>query len=333
LGDGLDVVDRPDPTLTAISVARDDGVSLGQLEHPALLYRSQNEFLKTMVPYVEDGLEADEFVFIAARADNLEALRTEVGPGADVTWVDTDEWHPYTGTRLRAFHDLVTGRSKSGEKRLRLAGEPLWPSGPPELILEWQRYESVLNHVLAPIPATLICLYDASTLDASILDSARRNHPDVYEAGVEAKSTSFRQPAESLRDWAHHIASPPPSASIMLGTLDVPTGRRFVREHALAAGVDLVRAGDLAVAVSELLSNAFIHAGGPTALWTWIDGDRLVCQVDDIGPGLADPFVGYRPPTDAIDGRGLWIVRQLVDLLQLAPSNAGTRARIHLRLA
>jgi hypothetical protein len=46
--------------------------------------------------------------------------------------------------------------------RLRLVGEPVWPNGPPEHVLEWERYESVLNEVLAPFPVTLVCTYDTS---------------------------------------------------------------------------------------------------------------------------------------------------------------------------
>jgi hypothetical protein len=42
---------------------------------------------------------------------------------------------------------------------VRLAGEPVWPTGPPELIREWQRYESALNAVLAPFPDTTVRLH------------------------------------------------------------------------------------------------------------------------------------------------------------------------------
>jgi anti-sigma regulatory factor (Ser/Thr protein kinase) len=334
LGNGICGSGRPDPVLTAQALALPEEGVANHLDHPALLYGSHDEFLQTMVPFVRAGFDADEFVFVAARADNLAALRDAVGRDAErATWADTAQWHPHTGRRLRAFHDLVTRELDAGATRVRLAGEPVWPSGSADLTLEWQRYESVLNHVLAPFPATLMCLYDASRLDETILQSARRNHPGVHENGVEGPSLYFQHPEISLHEWVHELGSPPPSAALMLGTLDLPTGRRFVKEHARDAGVSPSKIADLGVAVSELLSNAFIHAAGPTALWTWTTDGSFVCQVDDIGPGIDDPIVGYRPPTDAINGRGLWIVRQLVDLVQLVPTRTGMRARIHMRLS
>ena len=55
----------------------------------------------------------------------------------------------------------------------------MWHEGRPELILEWTRYESVLNTVLAPFPVSLVCTYDTSRLDPVIVANARRTHPVV----------------------------------------------------------------------------------------------------------------------------------------------------------
>jgi hypothetical protein len=41
------------------------------------------------------------------------------------------------------------------------------------------------------------------------------------------------------------------------------------------------------------------------------------------GAGLADPFAGYRPPgTEQRTGRGLWLARQVVDLMQMETGKA-----------
>jgi hypothetical protein len=249
---------------SATDVARPDDGGHEHLAHPALLYGSSEEFLDAMVPYVRDGLALDDLVFVAARSDNIEALTDALGSDAErARLVDTEQWHPHTGPRLRAFHEIARKELGAGGRGIRLAGEPVW-SGPPEVVLEWQRYESVLNAVLAPFPATLLCLYDTSTLPDAILDSARRNHPVLCEHGSTRDSIEFRAPEEALRLWMHELPAPPPTASIMLGTLDVPTGRRFVREKALRAGATDDEAADLAVATSEILSNAFIHGASRT---------------------------------------------------------------------
>src|SRR5207237_7530769 len=100
----------------------------------------QDDFLESMVPYVVTGLERGEAVFVAARAENVAALRSALGPvDGGLRMADTAEWHPHAATRLRALHDMVKDRLSRGAPRVRLAGEPVWPSEPPELVREWQR--------------------------------------------------------------------------------------------------------------------------------------------------------------------------------------------------
>jgi anti-sigma regulatory factor (Ser/Thr protein kinase) len=303
------------------------------LEHPALLYDGTDGFLASMVPYVTDGLEADDVVFVTARSDNLRALRAEVGPEADrARWADTQEWHPHTGTRLRAFHDLVTGELAAGATGIRLAGEAVWPDGPPELVREWQRYESVLNHVLGPFPVTLVCLYDAKSLDPAILDVARVTHPAVRNGGGDRASPGFERPEEFLGRWNADLDPPPSWAIRMPDFVDFAEARRFVFDQAVRAGLPTERAREVCLAANEAITNAFVHGGGLVGVWTWVDAERFICQVQDHGPGVSDPLAGYRPPTErSQSGRGLWISRQIVDLVQVVPGVGGTTVRLHVR--
>jgi anti-sigma regulatory factor (Ser/Thr protein kinase) len=62
----------------------------------------------------------------------------------------------------------------------------------------------------------------------------------------------------------------------------------------------------------------------------WRDGDALVCEVRDRGQ-LGDPLAGRRPTPEQPDGRGLWLVNQLCDLVQLRSSASGTVVRFHAR--
>ncbi|MGH2683117.1 MAG: anti-sigma factor RsbA family regulatory protein [Actinomycetota bacterium] len=314
-------------------MATDNGRTRGLLEHPALLYERMEDFLGVMVPYVSAGIEREEVVFVAARGVMVGALRDELGTrAAGARLEDTDEWYPHPATRLRAFNELITGELGAGAKRFRLAGEPVWPAGPPELVREWQRYESVLNAVLAPFPATLVCLYDASRLDGSILDGARRTHPVVFGAGGEQPSGEFVAPEEFLPGWNPSLDPPPSSAVRMPEVADLSFARWFLQEEALRAGIEPKRAADLVLAANEVLTNAVQYANGLTALWAWVDDGEFICQIEDRGQGLADSLAGYRPPGDDIAaGRGLWLARQLVDLLQIVPGPSGTAVRLHIR--
>lgn len=309
--------------------------SEAHLEHPALLYGTEQEFLGYMVPYVSAGIEAGDVVFVAAHGSLLPGLRRELGAGADaVRLADTDVWHPHPMPRLRAFHEFVTEEIAAGATRFRLAGEPVWPEGPPELIREWQRYESVLNRVLAPFPVTLVCLYDAARLDRAILETARRTHPWIVGGSTEGSSGEFVEPEDFLTRWSFELPPPPPSAVRRSGSEDLAGFRRFLEEQALLAGVGAERAFDLLVAANEALTNAVMHSDGVAAVWAWWEDGRFVCQIDDRGRGIGDPLAGYRPPSPEVsEGRGLWLARQLVDLVQIVPRSDGTSVRLHLRRA
>jgi anti-sigma regulatory factor (Ser/Thr protein kinase) len=112
---------------------------------------------------------------------------------------------------------------------------------------------------------------------------------------------------------------PGAAAGLGPGGLDLPivedslhTLRRHAVTHARSLGMPGDRVGNLMVVVSELATNAIRHGGGTGRLTLWRHGPNLYCQVRDHGPGIPDPYAGStRPDLTAINGRGLWICRQI----------------------
>lgn len=98
------------------------------------------------------------------------------------------------------------------------------------------------------------------------------------------------------------------------------------------AGLLPHRADDLVLAVAELAANTLAHTGGPGTLTTWVTGSEVVCQTQDQGH-LTDPLAGkVRPGPDGPCGRrGLWVVHQVCDLVEMCTSPAGTTVRLHMR--
>lgn len=296
-----------------------------RFEHPALLYADVEGFVGGVVPFLRAGIQEDETVFVEARPDCMEAVRAELGGDvSEARWEDTLSWHPHHASRLRAFYELVSGAAEG--TGFRLVGEPVWPESP-EHVLEWQRYESALNVVLSPFPVSLLCVYDASALDASILQSARRTHPWVAGEGPSA-GDAFVEPEEFLRRRPERPA-PPDAAEVVDPVRDLAAARGLVLDRAIRAGVDPEAAFALSIATNEVLTNSFVHGGGGARLSAWAEEARFVCQVEDRGRGIGDPLAGYRPPADRTDGRGLWLARQLVDLLEILQAEEGTTIRLH----
>jgi anti-anti-sigma factor len=105
--------------------------------------------------------------------------------------------------------------------------------------------------------------------------------------------------------------------------------RRLAAQHAVTAGL-ADRATDVALVASELATNSVRHGGGGGALRLWRQAAALICEVRDHGH-VVDPLVGRRRPVGTqIGGRGLWVVNQLCDLVQVRSSTAGTTVRVHI---
>jgi anti-sigma regulatory factor (Ser/Thr protein kinase) len=109
--------------------------------------------------------------------------------------------------------------------------------------------------------------------------------------------------------------------------------RKLVFRAARDALLSYVRAEDLTLAVDELASNSLVHGAGGGTLRVWREQRSLVCEVRDRGH-LADPLAGRaRPGHDQLSGRGLWLVNNACDLVQIRSSaEQGTTVRVRMEL-
>jgi anti-sigma regulatory factor (Ser/Thr protein kinase) len=113
---------------------------------------------------------------------------------------------------------------------------------------------------------------------------------------------------------------------------DLSQVRALVFQQAMQAGLAEGRANDLVLAVSEVAANTLRHTRSPGTLAIWHDDDEVVCEIHDEGM-ITDPEVGrQKPAPHASGGHGLWIVRQVCDLVELTSDGNGTTVRLHMAL-
>ena len=119
---------------------------------------------------------------------------------------------------------------------------------------------------------------------------------------------------------------------VMLGPdpAEIPPVRLAMKAYAQSLGFD-ERASDLALALDELIANSQEHGRAPITVEAWWDG-RLVVEVDDVGTGLDRDRVWRSHPPEPFGrrGRGLWIVRQLMDVVLIKSGPGGTHIHIEL---
>jgi serine/threonine-protein kinase RsbW len=110
----------------------------------------------------------------------------------------------------------------------------------------------------------------------------------------------------------------------------LPAVRAFVRGRAVALGLDRVKVGLLALAISELATNTLQHTTGGGWVAVWTERRRLTCDVVDSGP--VRTFSRAMPAPDAENGRGLAIVERICDEVSTFAVSDGTVVRLHFAL-
>jgi anti-sigma regulatory factor (Ser/Thr protein kinase) len=130
------------------------------------------------------------------------------------------------------------------------------------------------------------------------------------------------------------LSAPPDGARVLRYESSLAGVRAFAATEARQAGLAPNRAQDLVIAIAELAANTLAHTSGPGAVTFWATGDEVICQVHDQGQ-ITDPMAGQvRPAPDASGGgRGLWLVRQVCDDVEIRSDRAGTTVRVHMRRA
>jgi anti-sigma regulatory factor (Ser/Thr protein kinase) len=99
----------------------------------------------------------------------------------------------------------------------------------------------------------------------------------------------------------------------------------------MSAGLGEAHAENAVIAVNEVASNSLVHANGWGVLRTWQTPDGFICEVSDDGH-IGEPLVGrIRPGFERSGGRGLWMVNQLCELVQVRSLSTGTTVRMHFR--
>jgi len=191
------------PDLSAKAIQDLLGIRLdgGRCAHEALVYSTMEEFLAGTVPFVREGLDAGHPVLVATKRANLRMLREALDADAGrVDFVDSAEWYRSPAPTLEAFDRYVRVRLERGARHIRIIGEPVWPGTSPRMVAAWKGYESGINIAFASVPASVVCLYDASELPDGILADAERTHPALRSGQVTRPSPRYTDPEVFVRE-------------------------------------------------------------------------------------------------------------------------------------
>lgn len=298
------------------------------LVHESLLYRGRSELEDAVREFVKAGAAAGEPVLAAVPRANLDwlpdALREDA---ATVRFEDMNEIGRNPACLLPMIEDWLDAH----DGRAWVISEPMWPGRSYAETAECLRHEALLNHALAGSAARILCPYVAEHLETVVLEGAESTHPLLRDAAGSRPSQRYEDPLRgSLNDrWPMDDPTEPTSEHIFAG--DLRSLRRAVDADPFLGGLSRERREDLVFAVNEAATNAVKHGDGRCTTRLWRDGRSVVSEVSFDTP-LPDVLAGRRRPApDALSGRGLWLINQVCDLVQLRTGGAGTTLRMHVR--
>ncbi|MGK5628741.1 anti-sigma factor RsbA family regulatory protein [Streptomyces sp. URMC 123] len=297
--------------------------------HPALFYRDTTEYLDGVGGFVRTALEAGRPVLVAVPGDRLHMLREGLGALADaVDCRDMTEMGRNPGRILAALQDFADRHPGP----VSIVGEPIWAERSTAEVLEATRHEALINAAFTGRPATILCPYDTAGLAEEVVADAYRTHPTLIESGREWSSDRYTDPARVSADCDRPLAPPPPAALAFRFTADeLMLVRRHADDWADRTGLDTARRTDFVIAVAEAAGNSVAHGGGSGTLRLWNDAGGWTAEIHDRGR-LTELLAGRRRPAPAAanGGRGLWMIHQLCDLVEIRAWSSGLTLRLHM---
>jgi anti-sigma regulatory factor (Ser/Thr protein kinase) len=304
-----------------------------------VVHHGVEELLDILDPLLRGAVARGDLVWAAVDDATRQAIEGRLGP-ATFGFVFGEPAQPYTysgqttaARRADQLRDVLgDGRAAMILSDAAAVAGPDPDSSPPDY---WSVLDASCNLALSGLPVTLICLCDAERTAEDAQRVLYWNHPELVVDATTRPNPRYRTPDQVL------ASTPPPPAPTLgppseeqrfaNGTTALRGIRAWTRRHGLEAGLDSARIDGLVVAVCELVSNSIEHGAGRGTLSWWIRPGQVVAQIDDPGhmttttPGLR------RPDTLSVRGRGVWLARQLCDVLHLWTSVDGTHARLEIR--
>jgi anti-sigma regulatory factor (Ser/Thr protein kinase) len=294
------------------------------------MHRGSGALLAAAAAFIEHGLAASEPTMAIFPTVTLERLRSRLGSSAGRVRLED---MTVAGRNPARLLPLILEFAETARGSSRIIGQPLWDGRSDPEVAEVMCHEALVNLALAGRDAQVLCAYDLDAADRRVLADVRRTHPQLVSLDGR-RSASVDYIAPSRGDGERHPrleASRPPVEEIPV-TRELRGLRQRVASSALTGQLPESRRQDFVLAVNEAAINALEYGQAPRVARLWRRGSSVIAEVVARGR-VDDPLVGRRNPVaHASRGRGLWIINQLCDLVQLRHEGPTTRLRLHVDL-
>jgi hypothetical protein len=196
--------------------------AFNRARHVCAFFGSPEEQYEVLTPFMQEGLQAGEKAFYivdpqlhANHRARLAASGVAVEEAEGVGQLEICGWGDayLRGDRfdqnamLALIEEVLTRGSEQGYPLTRLVANMEWALEDCPGVNDILEYETRLNYVLPNYDDPVICTYDLTRFDASLVMDMLRTHPTVIVGGVIQSNPFFVPPDELLRELKGEAAS------------------------------------------------------------------------------------------------------------------------------
>jgi hypothetical protein len=199
----------------AMEPVRLGGSLLDKTCHVCAFFHSKDEEYRVLIPFIKEGFERGDRAFHVVdpnhRAVHMARLEREGidVSGAEATgqlevkrWQDAylrdDHFDQYR--MIDTIKDALDPSKTQPGKRTRLVANMEWALEDFPGVHDILEYETRLNYVLPEYHDPVVCTYDLSRFDASVVMDIMRTHPMVVIGGILQENPFFVPPDEMLKE-------------------------------------------------------------------------------------------------------------------------------------
>jgi anti-sigma regulatory factor (Ser/Thr protein kinase) len=211
------------------------------------------------------------------------------------------------------------------------------PRAPVDRAAAYMDYEAMTNEVYAGYGCPITCIWHTGHHSASIIDEVRKVHQHELCARGVVDTPEYVAASDYLRQRAPApMTAIPPVSDIditMWQPEELATCRAAIGRWATLHHFVPTAAKQVVVATSEVVANGLRHGRPPVRARAWSHEADLIVHVEDHGGRPIPAHAGYRPPVSPADSAGLWVARQLADVLITHTSSETTAVRMYFPYA
>ncbi len=271
-------------------------IAAGPVEHVVKFYEHDDELVRAVVPYLATGLHSGDVTVVIATEAHRRAFETAlVSKGVDVALarangsllaleaestlaaivvdgqIDRDAFHEVAG-------GLIRQAAKSG-RRIRAFGEMvalLWDAG---AVLAAIELEGLWNEMGLELELSLFCAYPSASV-------VGHEHAEALQQVCRMHSSVVHDPG-AAGAIPGHLRSTELTASFPAERQSPRRARRLAASELRRWGHDEELVNEAILVLSELASNAVIHAGSPFTISVQSHDSLLRIAVRDRCPSPA----------------------------------------------